>query len=125
MVLKYRILAWVIQPEHWHAILQPRNTQPDVIIHRMKQNFSTLYRARHHVRQGRLWQHRYWDHVIRSPADLQRHVDYIHYNPVKHGLVGNPFDYRHSSLAWFAERGFYDEGWGNVKPDNLEGDFGE
>jgi putative transposase len=44
-----------------------------------------------------LWQRRYWEHLIRDDDDLARHVDYIHYNPVKHGLVADPFGWRCSS----------------------------
>lgn len=49
----------------------------------------------------KFWQKGFWDHVIRDEADFQRHLDYIHYNPVKHGLVQRPEDWPYSSYsAW-------------------------
>ncbi len=58
-----------------------------------------------------LWQRRYWEHLIRDDNDLARHVDYIHYNPVKHGLVADAFDWRWSSIHAFARRGIVGRGW--------------
>jgi putative transposase len=51
-----------------------------------------------------LWQRRFWEHMIRDDDDFVRHVDYIHYNPVKHGLVENPFDWRWSSIHAYARK---------------------
>lgn len=58
-----------------------------------------------------LWQRRYWEHLIRNDDDLARHVDYIHFNPVKHGLVADPFGWRWSSIHAFARRGIVVRGW--------------
>jgi putative transposase len=67
-------------------------------------------------RRGRgkqaVWQHRYWEHAIRDEIDFQHHVDYIHYNPVKHGLAASPKDWLYSSFHQFVEAGFYSEDWG-------------
>ena len=59
-----------------------------------------------------IWQHRYWEHLIRDHADLARHVDYIHYNPVKHGLVGSAGAWPWSSLSRFVRAGVYPADWG-------------
>jgi putative transposase len=74
---------------------------------------------------GRLWQHRFWDHVIRNENDYVRHVDYIHYNPVKHGLTPSPFEYELSSINRWAARGYYDRTWGTSQTVVCDGDFGE
>ena len=58
-----------------------------------------------------IWQRRYWEHAIRDEQDYQRHVDYIHYNPVKHGHVRAPNEWLHSSFARWVERGMYPENW--------------
>jgi putative transposase len=72
---------------------------------------------------GRVWQYRYWDHIIRNEIDLRRHIDYIHYNPIKHGLVKRPIDYVFSSIHKYRE--FYPADWGiGIKFDN-QNDYGE
>jgi putative transposase len=52
---------------------------------------------------------------------LKQHIDYIHYNPVKHGLVGCPEDYSYSSYSYWLEKGYYEQGWGHSEPDSLKG----
>jgi putative transposase len=59
-----------------------------------------------------IWQNRYWEHVLRDEADYERHADYIHYNPVKHGLALSAGDWRYSSFHRFVEAGCYPAGWG-------------
>jgi len=67
-------------------------------------------RSRHGERG--IWQRRYWEHLIRGDSDLERHLDYIHYNPVKHGHVVAPGDWPHSSFRKFVAAGVYDADWG-------------
>lgn len=67
------------------------------------------------------WQMRFWDHIIRDEVDLQRHLDYIHYNPVKHGWVAKPEDWPHSSFLAWKERGAYTDGWGWSEPQSVVG----
>jgi putative transposase len=59
-----------------------------------------------------LWQHRYWEHMLRDENDFERHVEYIHYNPVKHGYAVSPMEWQHSSFHRFVEMGIYDASWG-------------
>jgi len=69
-----------------------------------------------------VWQRRFWDHMIRDQEDFNRHLDYIHYNPVKHGYVSNPGDFQWSSLKTYVERGQYQKGWGTRgEPESLLG----
>jgi len=56
-------------------------------------------------REKGIWQRRYWEHQIRDYIDLQRHVDYIHYNPVKHGLVNYVKDWLHSTFHRYVKQG--------------------
>ena len=75
-------------------------------------------------REKGIWQHRYWEHVIRDDADLEQHIDYIHFNPVKHGHVTRVADWPHSSFHRFVARGELAADWGgDVK--EIRGAFGE
>ncbi|YAA75526.1 REP-associated tyrosine transposase [Methylomonas sp. HW2-6] len=66
-----------------------------------------------------VWQRRYWEHQIRDESDYQRHLDYIHYNPVKHGYVDKAVDWRYSSIHRWIKLGVYTENWAAV-PDLIE-----
>jgi putative transposase len=63
--------------------------------------------------EAALWQRRFWEHTIRDTADFNLHMDYIHYNPVKHGLVQNVCEWPWSSFHRLVERGYYSQGWGS------------
>jgi len=75
-------------------------------------------------RERGLWQRRYWEHAIRNDADLERHVDYIHFNPVKHGHVSRVCDWAHSSFHRYVERGILPLDWGGDVGEAV-GSFGE
>ncbi len=60
-----------------------------------------------------IWQHRYWEHRIRDQTDFARHVDYIHYNPVKHGLSRSPVEWPYSSFGHHVKAGVYAQDWGS------------
>jgi putative transposase len=64
-----------------------------------------------------LWQRRFWEHTIRDEDDLNRHIEYIHYNPVKHGLVEEVKAWPWSSFHRFVQEGIFDENWGSNHPD--------
>ena len=71
--------------------------------------------------EKKIWQRRFWEHVIRNEEDWRRHVDYIHYNPVKHGYAMCPSDWQYSSFSRAVERGWYSQDWGNHEPGNIKG----
>jgi putative transposase len=75
-------------------------------------------------REKGIWQRRYWEHVIRDDADFERHVDYIHYHPVRHGLASCVVDWPHSSFHRYVERGILPADWGGDAKD-ISGRFGE
>jgi putative transposase len=75
-------------------------------------------------REKGIWQRRYWEHVIRDDADLAKHVDYIHYNPVRHGLVSRVSDWPHSSFHQYVKRGLLPHDWGGDMR-HVSGSFGE
>ena len=59
-----------------------------------------------------VWQRRFWEHLIRGEQDFVRHVEYIHYNPVRHGLVNAPRNWEYSSFHRYVREGMYDVDWG-------------
>lgn len=70
------------------------------IVQKIKVSFALQYQ-RKTGHTGAVWQHRFWDHIIRSEDDLRRHIDYIHFNPVKHRLVDDPSNWKLSSYRKF------------------------
>lgn len=74
-------------------------------------------------REAGLWQRRFWEHRICDEQDLHRHLDYLHWNPVRHGLVQQVVDWPWSSFHRLVREGVYPADWGGVAED--EGAFGE
>jgi putative transposase len=115
----FDIDAIVILPDHLHAILTLPESDADFPQRwrRIKTIFTqrVLYHddtipPRDHTGRA-LWQRRFWEHTITDESDFARHVDYIHINPVKHGLVSNPSDWPHSSLHRFIRKGIVAPSW--------------
>ena len=75
-------------------------------------------------REKGIWQRRFWEHQIRDDVDLQHHVDYIHYNPVKHGYVSRAQDWPHSSFHRYVRDGLLLPDWGYAEQTQESG-FGE
>ncbi|MBT9311335.1 REP-associated tyrosine transposase [Leptothoe kymatousa] len=73
--------------------------------------------ARLRKKEQAIWQRRFWEHQIRDERDFERHVDYIHYNPVKHQLVNAPKDWPYSSFRRFVVQGVYADDWGIDRGD--------
>ena len=117
----FRMPAYVILPDHMHCIWQLPMGDDD---------FSLRWRLiKHFVTRGwngarPVWQKRYWEHCIRDEKDFNQHLDYIHINAVKHGLVTSPEEWTLSSYRHYMEKGWYEEGWGSHVLD-MEGEFGE
>ena len=70
------------------------------------------------------WQHKFWEHTIRDDQDFIKHVEYIHYNPVKHGLVSAPKDWEYSSFHRYVKLGLYDKMWGMSEEILFDADVG-
>ena len=115
--------AWVIMPDHFHIIINSGAKGISHTIHNFKLRYAIGYRQKYGGKS--VWQNRFWDHIIRDQNDLNNHLNYIHYNPVKHGLVNDPFIYVHSSLAKYFAAGMYERHWGITDKLSFEGDFGE
>jgi Transposase and inactivated derivatives len=70
-----------------------------------------ISRSRRRKGERGIWQRRYWEHVIRDERDYHRHLDYIHFNPVKHGYVRAVKDWPYSSFHRWVKRGLYPADW--------------
>ncbi|HOP06615.1 MAG TPA: transposase [candidate division Zixibacteria bacterium] len=110
--LEFTVIAWAILPNHLHAIISSDHANIPDIVHCIKLSFGQRYRRKHDLRKGKIWQDRYWDHMVRDQHDLEQRINYINRNPVKHGLCKSPFDWEHSSAKAFLESGHYQEDWG-------------
>ena len=123
--INFENLAWVILPDHFHLLIDVRKNNISEIMRIFKQKFSGLYRSKFNLKSGRLWQNRFWDHIIRDETDFNNHIDYIHYNPVKHKLTNNPFKYKLSSINDWRDKGLYEANWGVFEEKEFAGEFGE
>lgn len=123
--LEHEVHACVIMPDHFHLVVESKGADISKVMQRIKMGFAANWRRREGVRRGRVWQHRFWDHIIRDQNDLNHHIDYVHYNPVKHGFVLSPFEWEHSSIHAYLIEGIYDRDWVRRDPPHFDGDFGE
>ena len=142
--LPFSIDAWVLLPDHLHAIwVLPRNdgdysnrwsmikrlvTQRVVGCCDAVGAHGTPYCTASRVRrqEGGLWQRRFWEHLIRDEIDLNRCRDYLHWNPVKHGHVSRVADWPYSTFHRYVRDGRYQKDWGGGSVNDLDGEiFGE
>ncbi|MCP4162418.1 MAG: transposase [Deltaproteobacteria bacterium] len=133
----FEIKAWVLLPEHIHCIWQLPENEDDVSMRwrLIKSSFTRIIKkiyykeeleteSRKKRKESTIWQRRYWEHQIRDQEDYNNHIDYIHYNPVKHKLVKNVKDWEYSTFHGFVRNDIYREDWGGiVGTSNI--DFGE
>ncbi len=130
--------AWVLLPDHLHAIWTLPDGDNDYSKRwgLIKAKFSKEGKAFLHGsqvpnpsrikrRETTLWQRRFWEHGIRDDEDFQRHLDYIHYNPVKHGLVTRVGDWPYSTFHRYVREGSYPENWGEGVSFDQDDCFGE
>lgn len=130
----FDIDAMVILPDHLHAIWTLPEGDRDYPTRWMliKAGFSRHMpkgerRSQSRMRKGErsIWQRRYWEHMIRDDRDYETHINYIHFNPVKHGLVTRSSDWSYSSIHRYIEIGVLDANWGAGNQVSESIDFGE
>ena len=118
----FAIDAIVVLPDHLHCIWRLPDADADFSgrWRAIKQYVSKRIPAPVSSRgEKSIWQRRFWEHVIRDEDDWRRHVDYIHFNPVRHGLAAAPELWPYSSYPTAVEKGWYTPGWGRTEPDEL------
>ena len=128
----FLVNAWVVLPDHMHCLWTLPEGDKDFSVRwaLIKRGFTAGLRTaladkaasgmeaapglsmeRH--REGTVWQRRFWEHQIRDEKDYAAHMEYIHFNPVKHGLVESPKDWPYSTFHQYVARGLYDHHWGS------------
>nr|WP_193198617.1 transposase [Nostoc sp. MG11] len=114
--------AFVLLPDHLHCIWTlPQGDRNFPTRWRLiKSYFSrqcitlsqeNLSTSRQNKKEQGIWQRRFWEHLIRDEVDFKNHLEYIHYNPVQHGLVKAPKDWEYSSFHRSVRQGMYDITW--------------
>lgn len=128
----FKIVAWCVLPEHLHAVWELPKGDADYSMRwgLIKASFSRCVPKEERIRSSRLrkgergiWQRRFWEHLIRDERDLERKVNYTHFNPVKHGYVERVQDWPWSSFHRYVRRGWLPLDWGCA--DDFRGGFGE
>ena len=116
----FQIDAWVVLPDHLHAVWTLPEGDADysgrwrsIKIAFAKGLPKTERRSAVRLNKGErgIWQRRFWEHTIRDDADYAAHVDYVHVNPLKHGLVERLADWPYSSFHRAVARGVYHQDW--------------
>lgn len=131
----FEIIAWVTLPDHIHAIWTLPNDDCDYgkrwgLIKRDVSAQCAEYEAPLEMlslsnikrNEKGIWQRRFWAHEIKSDIDFEKHMDYIHFNAVKHGLVENVMDWRYSTFHKYCAAGLYSSDWGGLI---FNGEYGE
>ncbi len=125
----FRIHGWVVLPDHLHCVIELPDGDVDFAVRwrlikmGVSKGMPTTER-RSAVRQRRgergIWQRRFWEHLIRDEEDYRAHMDHVHFNPVKHGLVTRAMDWPYSTFHRLVEQGAYSADWaGSVENSKL------
>ena len=122
----FHIIAGVVLENHMHIIIQSEKAEDfSKIIQSFKSKFSRQMQFNENQteeqknrREKGIWQRKYYDHIIRNENDFYKHLDYIHYNPIKHDYVKKAKDWKYSSFKKFVRMGYYDENWCNFEDKN-------
>ena len=125
----FHIDAWVVLPNHMHCVWTLPMGDDDYHARwkAIKTAFSKavpqierLSAVRKARAERGIWQRRYWEHTIRGDKDYAAHMDYVHINPVKHGLVKQVKDWPYSTFHEMVKQGIYPEDWAGAILDELQ-----
>jgi putative transposase len=128
----FDLVACCLMPNHLHCIwtMPDNDSNYSIRWQGIKGLFSKQYKgqfthalqlteSQRMKREAAVWQRRFWEHTIFTQDDFNRHVDYIHYNPVKHDYVRNPMDWPWSTFHRYFKMGMYENDWGIHEPPYL------
>ena len=130
----FHTLAICVLPDHLHAIWRLPANDRDFSARWswIKSGFSRELpapplrsRSKRSKRDKGIWQRRFWEHEIRDDVDLERHVEYTHYNPVKHGLVRCVSEWPYSSFHRYVRSGLVSADWDGCVESDTEAKYGE
>ncbi len=123
----FQIDGWVLLPDHLHTIwtLPEGDTDFSTRWRLIKSAVTravgeSYFRPEWHTQRrakkqcGTIWQHRYWEHLLQDDADFSHHMNYLHFNPVRHGLVKNVVDWPYSSFHRLAAQKIYPIDWAGI-----------
>jgi putative transposase len=113
----------VILPDHLHCIWKLPENDSDFSKRWtcIKHYFSTgMTGVLNQRREKEIWQKRFWEHLVRDEEDFLRCLEYIYYNPVKHGYVASPFDWLWSSFRRDVRKGLFEKYWGSCEPSRIK-----
>lgn len=129
-IYNYEIFAICVLPNHIHMIIKPFEIKdyPNIIklikttfskkIDKTKIQGYKLSASNISKKEFDIWQRRYYEHTILTEDDLNKHTDYVHYNPIKHKYVNALKDWKYSSFHKFVQNGFYENNWCNFGDKN-------
>ena len=132
-IMPFHIDAWVVLPEHIHAVwtLPKGDSDYSARWKEIKKNFSRnlkfngkVYPSLENKNENGIWQRRFWEHTIRDEVDYSNHINYVHFNPYKHGLVTRVVDWPYSSFHRAVRQGLYLPDWCSDQIDDDKG-YGE
>ena len=108
----FETIGCCVLPDHIHAVwrLPPDDCDYSGRWQRIKGRFSRQFRS------GSVWQKGYWEHALRSDVEVSNHLDYLHFNPVKHGYVERVVDWPWSSFHRYVRAGLLPLEWGSLEP---------
>lgn len=114
---KFEIIAIIVNPNHFHMIIKPDKIEEyPKIIGFIKSSFTKLSKIKYTLsinnREANIWQRRYWEHTIINENDLHRHLDYIHFNSMKHYSIP-PKEWKYSTFKKYVNKGVYELDWCN------------
>jgi putative transposase len=134
----FTINGWVLLPDHLHCIwtLPPKDAEFSLRWNLIKSSFSKQSKPLFHIesrmnasrrkhRESTIWQRRFWEHQIRNADEYRIYMDYIHFNPVKHGWVQQVADWPFSTFHQYVGSGIYPPDWGGQKVRFAKQHFGE
>ena len=128
-IFTFEITAICVLPNHIHMIIKPENIKEyPLIIKMIKSIFSRnidistikgyeVSESKKQKNEKDIWQRRYYEHTIRNIDDLNKHIDYIHYNSMKHYNIA-PKNWKYSTFKKFVKNGYYDLNWCNFEDKN-------
>ena len=129
---RFHLHAFCMMPDHLHVLVTLPHGDADFSkrCSFFKSAFTRTYLAaggqdgvrntsRYRSGEAAVWQRRFWEQTIGGDEDFQRHFDYIHFNPVKHGLVTRPEEWIWSTFERYKQKGWYNADWGEVEPRTI------
>lgn len=128
----FDLLAFVLLTNHLPTLWTMPEDNPNYSIRwrHIKANFSRQYQgpfkysgnrslSREWKQEQSIWQRRFWEHQVRNERDMENHFHYLHYNPIKHGLVTDLRDWKWSTYHHYVRKEWYPRDWGKIEPENL------